>query len=112
MLGLPDDGTCACPMTARALKTAATAQRGTCPRAGPGGAVYSYTAPQANGDGPATGGGGPLDADDFSEATANGTYQSMATGVRFQPVVMPAAVREGHRLANSVLVVTSWALTA
>ena len=52
--------------------------------AGPGGAVYSYTAPQANGDGPVTGGGGggaALSADDFSEPTANGTYQSMATGV-------------------------------
>ena len=57
-------------------------------RSGPGGAVYSYTAPQANGDGPVTGGGGgggggALSADDFSEPTANGTYQSMATGVRF-----------------------------
>ncbi len=48
--------------------------------------MYSYTAPQANGDGPVTGGGGGggggLSADDFSEPTANGTYQSMATGVR------------------------------
>ena len=26
-------------------------------------------------------GGGALSADDFSEPTANGTYQSMATGV-------------------------------
>ncbi len=46
--------------------------------------MYSYTAPQANGDGPVSGGGGggELSADDFSEPTANGTYQSMATGVR------------------------------
>ena len=43
--------------------------------------MYSYTAPQSNGDGPMLG-GGALSADDFSEPTANGTYQSMATGVR------------------------------
>ena len=42
--------------------------------------MYSYTAPQANGDGPGL--GAELSADDFSEPTANGTYQSMATGVR------------------------------
>ena len=48
--------------------------------------MYSYTAPQANGDSP--GMGGALSADDFSEPTANGTYQSMATGVHNKVTVV------------------------